>query len=49
MNNLNNLIEFIDDVNNVGRRRPQQYIDQTNNRKVRKPKNINYQYHKRFD
>jgi len=30
MNNLNNLIGFIDDVNNVGRRSPQQYKDGLN-------------------
>ena len=30
MNNLNNLIGFIDDVNNVGRRRSQQYKDRPN-------------------
>jgi len=30
MNNLNNLIGFIDDVNNVGRRKRQKYKDRPN-------------------
>jgi len=30
MNHVNNIIEFINDVNNIGRRRPQVYKDRPN-------------------
>jgi hypothetical protein len=30
MNNISNLIEFIDEVNNIGHRRPQVYKDRPN-------------------